>query len=121
MAGLHEGRISFPELADIDDPRKNVNLDLRRKLWIEYLDIVGPFEPKREPSESYRALFVCGHAPGNHQPSCARKIVIDLAQRAYRRPPADQEIANLLKLPALAQKRGDSFEEGIRLPVQAVL
>jgi hypothetical protein len=47
--------------------------------------------------------------------------VENLARRAYRRPASAQEVDNLLGLVKLAQQEGDSFEEGIRLAVQAVL
>jgi hypothetical protein len=47
--------------------------------------------------------------------------VENLARRAYRRPPAEPELQPLLKLVALAQKHGDSLEEGVRLSLQAVL
>ena len=45
----------------------------------------------------------------------------NLARRAYRRPPTEQELQPLLKLAALAQKQGDSLEEGVRLSLQAIL
>jgi hypothetical protein len=47
--------------------------------------------------------------------------VENLARRAYRRPASAQEVDSLLGLVKLAQREGDSFEEGIRLAVQAVL
>jgi hypothetical protein len=47
--------------------------------------------------------------------------VNNLSRRAYRRPVTQQEIDQLTGLVALAQRQGDSFEEGVRLAVQAVL
>jgi hypothetical protein len=47
--------------------------------------------------------------------------VESLARRAYRRPVEPREIDNLLGLVNLAQQEGDSFEEGIRLTLQAIL
>jgi hypothetical protein len=116
-AGDHYLRGSFPELANLDDPRKNVNADGRRQLYVDYMDIVGPYSPSKEHPPSYDRVFICHE----HTPSCARTIVQSLARRAYRRPPSDQEIQELLKLVAQVQKQGDSFEEGIRVVVQAVL
>jgi len=120
-AGEHFLRASFPELADIDDPRKHLNPDLRRKVFVDYLDIAGPFHPSQEPPSSYKRVFTCGHQKGRHQPPCARKIVGDLTRQAYRRPVTQQEIDGLARLVALVQKEGDTFEEGVRVALQAVL
>ena len=42
-------------------------------------------------------------------------------ERAYRRPVTQEEIASKLELVQLAQREGDSFDEGIRLALQAIL
>jgi mono/diheme cytochrome c family protein len=86
------------------------------------VDIGGPYNQLKGPSAaSLKKLFVCGHAEGQHQASCGRKIVKELAHRAYRRPVTTVEIGQLTGLIALAQQKGDSFEEGLCLAVQAVL
>ena len=59
----------------------HMNVDLRRQLWVDYLDIAGPFNPSTMPLESYKALFTCGHNPPAHKPECARKILSDFASR----------------------------------------
>ncbi len=120
-AGQHAMRASFPEFADLADPRGNVNPDGRRQVYVEYLDIVGPYNPSAESPESYRRIFVCGHKHGSHTPECTRRVVENLARRAYRRPATAQEIDRLSRLVAMVQKEGDSFEEGIRVAVQSVL
>jgi Protein of unknown function (DUF1592)/Protein of unknown function (DUF1588)/Protein of unknown function (DUF1587)/Protein of unknown function (DUF1595)/Protein of unknown function (DUF1585) len=121
-AGEHHFRASWPALANLADPTVNIRAeDERRKLFVDYLDIVGPFQPSREPPDSYRRIFICGHPPGAHQAACARPIVENLARRAYRRPVTEDEVGKLLALVELARREGDSFEEGIRLAVQAML
>ena len=70
-AGVHEFRISYPHVADIADPRDNVNPDGRRILYVDYVDIVGPFEPSPAPPASYERLFICRHRPGGHDEACA--------------------------------------------------
>jgi hypothetical protein len=120
-ASEHEIRISFPHLANIEDPRNNVNVDQRRKLWIDYLDIVGPFSGDEEPPESYKSLFVCGHARGKHDESCTRNVLRNIAARAWRRPVTESELDKLLGVSALARKQGESVEEGVRAAVQAIL
>ena len=120
-AGQRMLRASFPELADLEDPRKNINKDMRRQLFVDYLEIVGPFAPSTEASESYRRVFICNHARGGHQASCARPIIENLTRRAYRRPVTPREVDSKLALVNMALKDGDSLEEGIRLALEAVL
>ena len=89
---------------------------------VSSLEIGGPYAQTKGPSEeSLRKIFVCGHLHGGHTPDCARKIVGNLARRAFRRPVTPQEIDRFTSLVSLAQKQGDSFEEGICLAAQGIL
>jgi hypothetical protein len=120
-AGEHFLRASFPELADLKDPRENINPDMRRALFVDYLEILGPYDPSTEPPASYRKIFVCGHAPGQHNAQCARKVISNLMEQAYRRPVTEAELASKLNLVALVRKDGDTLEAGVRLALQAIL
>jgi hypothetical protein len=120
-AGEHDVRISFPHLAAIGNPRDNVNADQRRKLWIDYLDIAGPFAGADTPPESYRQLFICGHPPGQHQPGCTRRVIRDFAARAYRRPVTQAELKRLVTLADAAKGPTGGVEENVRAALQAVL
>jgi hypothetical protein len=116
-AGDHYLRASYPSLADLDDPRRNINPDGRRRDYLERAQIVGPFDPSTAPPESYRKIFVCQE----QTPACARKIVENLGTRAYRRPMTKAEIDQLAGLVAMVQNQGDSFKEGVRVAVEAIL
>ena len=116
-AGEHSFRASFPAFANLQNVRDNVNLDGRRKLFIDYVDIVGPFNPGAEPPESRKRIFVCEE----NTPECTRRIVESLTRRAYRRSGTLQEIANLMTLAKLVRDNGDSFDESIRVVLQSVL
>jgi hypothetical protein len=118
-AGDHAMRASFPGLANIANPRNNVNPDLRRKLYIDYVIVLGPFSPSTAPPASFKNIFICGE-PGHYTQACARHIIENLATRAYRRPATPQEVQKLASLAALVQKK-DSFEESIRVVLEAVL
>jgi hypothetical protein len=120
-AGRHLLRASFPELADLVDPRTNVNGDGRRKLYVDYMDIIGPYHPVAGPPESYKRILICGHLHGNHQPDCARRIVGNLARHAYRGPVTEAETDELMRLVSIVSKEKDSFDEGIRVALQAIL
>lgn len=86
------------------------------------LDVIGPYNQiKGASAESRKMIFVCGHAEGQHQPACGSKIIGNLAHRAYRRRVASEEISKLAGFIAMAQKRGDSFEEGLVQAIQAML
>ncbi|HXI90667.1 MAG TPA: DUF1592 domain-containing protein, partial [Blastocatellia bacterium] len=86
------------------------------------LEIGGPYNQAKGPSvESLKKIYTCGHVNGHHQARCARKIVADLARRAFRRPVTAQEIDKLVSFVSLAQKQGDSFEEGLCQSLQAML
>src|SRR5258708_17777880 len=85
---------------------------------VEYIEVRGPFQAKPSgPPESYKHVFVCSE----HTPECARRILAVVAHRAYRRPATGHEVDGLIQFVSMAQKQGDSFEQGIHLALQAVL
>ena len=114
-AGEHRFRASFPEYADMDDPRTNVNTDGRRKIFVDYIDIVGPFNPAPAPKNP--AVFVCPE----HTPACARRIIENTATRAWRRPVTVAELDRLSKLAATVRKDSEKFDEGLRIALEAIL
>jgi len=116
-AGEHFFRASYPEFANLANVRDNVNLDGRRKIFIDYIDIWGPFSPSPTPPASRQRIFVCPEKT----PACASKIVSALAKRAYRRPATAQELDALTRIAAMVRKNGDSFDESIRVALQAML
>ena len=118
-AGDHSIRGSFPEYANLADARKHLNPDGRRKLYIDYIDIVGPFAVASTRPPGYKKIFICGET-GNYSAECARQIVTNLLTRAYRRPATEDEIARQLDLVAQIQRR-DSFEEAMRFVIEGVL
>jgi hypothetical protein len=116
-AGEHSFRASYPEFADLPNPRTNVNPDGRRGVFIDYIDIWGPYNATSAPPRSRKSIFVCPEKTA----ACASKIIATLARRAYRRPVTAQEQDELVKVAALVRKNGDSFDEGIRVALQAML
>jgi hypothetical protein len=117
--GDHALRFSFPEYANVADPRRQLNPDGRRKLYVDIVDVVGPFSVASARPPGFNTIFTCGES-GRYSSSCARDIVTNLMKRAYRRPATDQEIRRMLELVAQVRKR-DSFEEAIRVVTEAVL
>ncbi len=87
-----------------------------------YLDVVGPYKQVKGPSaESLRKIFPGGSLKGPRDAAHARRILADLARRAFRRPVTGKEVEDLVKLVTMVQKDGDSFEEGLCLAIQRIL
>jgi hypothetical protein len=89
---------------------------------VGYLEIGGPYNQATGPlRESREKIFVCGHPSGAHVQGCARRIVTNLARRAYRRPVDAADVEPLLALYRQARSAGDGFDQGIAVALQAVL
>jgi hypothetical protein len=86
--------------------------------YIEFLQVYGPLEVSPTPD---RRFFPCGHEPGKHDASCARRILAPLARKAWRRPVTGVEMDGLLGLAAREQTRTGSFEEAMRTSLTAIL
>jgi Protein of unknown function (DUF1592)/Protein of unknown function (DUF1588)/Protein of unknown function (DUF1587)/Protein of unknown function (DUF1585)/Protein of unknown function (DUF1595)/Planctomycete cytochrome C len=90
--------------------------------YVDRFEIAGPYNPHERPlTESHKRIFICGHANGQHRPECARLIVAALARRAYRRPVSSEEVDGLVRFVSMAQQQNDSFEQGVRVALEAVL
>jgi hypothetical protein len=87
-----------------------------------YLHVVGPYRQVKGPlQESIKKVFGDNPVKGSRDVATVRKIVSDLARRAYRRPVTDKEVDELVNLIAMVQKEGDSFAEGLCLAIQRIL
>ena len=94
----------------------------QRKLWVDYLEISGPYEAEPLPlPKSHRKIMTC-HPEGQEpwQP-CADQIIGRLALRAFRRPPSELEMQRLFGLAGQAMHDGETFEGMIQTVLQAVL
>ncbi|MCC6796944.1 MAG: DUF1592 domain-containing protein [Candidatus Hydrogenedentes bacterium] len=68
-----------------------------------------------------RYVFTCEHPNKPHAKVCAERVLEPLARRAYRRPPASEEIEKLTGFVDLAYENDDTFEQGIEIALQAIL
>jgi hypothetical protein len=90
--------------------------------FIMYLHVIGPYRQVKGPSqESIQKIFGSNSAKTPPDAAAVRKLVANLARRAYRRPVTDKEVNELVDLIARVQKDGDSFEEGLCLAIQRLL
>ena len=118
-AGDHLLRVSWPDLANHPNPFGLINADGRQELFVDYMRILGPYNPSPAPPASYRKVFVCGE-PGRYSNECVREIVATLVTRAYRRPATPDEIQRVLGL-VDEVRRHDSVEYAIQLAIESVL
>ncbi|HKX61361.1 MAG TPA: DUF1592 domain-containing protein [Verrucomicrobiae bacterium] len=94
---------------------------LDRNLYIEHLEIEGPLDvPLDPPPASHARIFFKGPNATNDN-AYAKAIIERFAARAFRRPPAGDEVERLVTFSAKARKQGESFERSIQLALQAVL
>ena len=85
------------------------------------LGINGPYHATWvSDTPSRRRIFTCRPAAGQDELPCARAILLALARQAYRRPPSDADIEDLLSTYQAGRNDGD-FESGIRLGLQLIL
>ncbi len=127
-AGEHELKATLlhddsrPDAQPDPDDAKAKDKKPGRDPYADRFEINGPYNPHARPlTESHKHIFICGHAPGEHRPECARRIVAALARRAYRRPMTQQEVNGLVRFVSMAQQNGDSFEQGVRVALEAIL
>jgi hypothetical protein len=89
---------------------------------VDHIELRGPFNPVPPPlPESHKRIFICDHPNGQHTPECGRLIVRELVRRAFRRPVTDSDVEPYTKFITMAQGEGDSFEQGVRVALEAIL
>jgi hypothetical protein len=85
------------------------------------LTISGPFRTTGvSDTPARRAIFTCRPTSADEEAPCARQIVSRIAEEAYRRPVADDDVADLMGFYAQGAETG-GFETGVRTALQAVL
>lgn len=85
-------------------------------LAVEFLEWEGPLDP-RPPT--HRRLLAC--SPDKPRREQTREVLARFASRAYRRPVHSDELERLVRLVEAAETRGEKWEAGIQLAMQAVL
>ncbi|HEX3150591.1 MAG TPA: DUF1592 domain-containing protein [Gemmataceae bacterium] len=87
-----------------------------RTLHIENFNLEGPADTR---PETHRRLLACDAKKSKHDQ--AVEIMTRFATKAYRRPATTDEVARLVKLVETIESKGDKFEAGIQMAMQAVL
>ena len=71
-------------------------------------------------SPSRRMIFICKPTSAADEASCAKKIVSNLAERAFRRPVTDADMRPLMAFYDKGRKAG-TFDGGVRDALAAIL
>src|SRR5579885_2246794 len=83
--------------------------------------ISGPFQPTCPgDTSSRRRIFICRPGGPWTETSCARKIVAELARRAYREPAEEADVQRAMKFYESARREG-GFEAGIQAALERIL
>ena len=118
-AGAHKFAAAY--LNNYRNPKDPDPKNRDRNLVIHYLDVedTDPSRPVVLP-ESHRRIFFRQPTPGA-KAEVAREIIGRFSTRAFRRPVTKEEVNRLMKLFALADSNGESFERSVKVTLEAVL
>ncbi len=122
-AGLHEVGVAF--VNDYWRPQAPEG-QRDRNLFVDWIEVVGPVDPRLPPA-SHARLFAKDPAHKAKDPAKlsvkarAEPILRDLLARAWRRPPAPDEVKRLVGLVESRVAAGEPFALGVRLALEAVL
>jgi mono/diheme cytochrome c family protein len=134
-AGPHEVRVAFlPKTAALIETERqpylarfNADRHPRAQPALGSVSIEGPFQSHGVgETPSRRRIFTCQPSDANSEAACAKRIVGDLARRAYRRPVQEADLEAPLAFYRTARADAGangraSFEAGIEMALRALL
>jgi len=127
QAGAHDiGAAFLTENAKLEGAIRGPNNNPSTNgLFVDYVAIGGPYDPKGHGNtESRKRIFTC-LAAGAQTP-CIRRDLASLARRAYRRPVTAADIDPLMKFFEMGRADGSSgfgssFDAGMEMALTALL
>jgi cytochrome c551/c552 len=88
---------------------------------IDHVNVTGPFNPSGPgDTPSRRRIFTCTPRQASEEAACARRVLSNLARRAYRRPVTNEDMAPIVALYEAGRKQG-SFDAGIENGLRLIL
>jgi mono/diheme cytochrome c family protein len=90
---------------------------------VHSVQIGGPYETEGTASDtpSRERIFRCRPPQGAPEEGCATEILSTLAERAFRRPVNDDDVATLLEFFRQGRADGGSFDAGIQLALERLV
>ena len=125
-AGQHDLTVTFlhRSYAESDERVRATTLEggQERIQAVHALQIRGPLAVTgMSDSASRKKIFICKPQGKADETACARKIVSDLARRAFRRPVTEQDVNPLMAFYTDGACKRRASNEGVRDAVSAVL
>ena len=106
------------------DDRRSANVlegGQHRVQAVHAFQVKGPVKiTGMSDSASRQKVFICRPASASDETPCARKIISNLSEHAFRRPVTDEDLAPLMGFYERGSKV-DGFEGGVRESIAAVL
>jgi hypothetical protein len=88
---------------------------------IDHVNVTGPYNPTGPgDTPSRRRILTCKPTQASAEAACARRILTNLATRAYRRPVTAADMEPILALYDAGRKKGN-FDEGIEQGLRLIL
>jgi hypothetical protein len=116
-AGDHTFRAAFLDDTYASGLTEEDAFDRDKNKFLSGIVFTGPY-PSDVEKESRARILTCDPESGR---ACVERILADLARRAYRRPPTEDDVHALVRFVDLTTSNGGSVEDGIQLAIQAVL
>ncbi len=92
-----------------------------RNLHIYSITLRGPDGTTTGLPDSHRRLIFASPSGTKNHLTAAREVLEKFATRAYRRPITPEESNRIMSIYQLVRKNNDSYEQGIRTAIQAIL
>lgn len=106
-AGAHVVTVAFTN--DTFDPEMGIDTNL----LVDYVDVLPP----AGEGGVFDQLVQCAES----EDGCTDATIRRFGERAWRRPITEEELASLVNFVDYAQEDGESWEDGLRLAMKAVL
>ena len=118
----HDDRSAAPGHSDDGRGYNPLEGGNQRVPAVHAIHVKGPVKiTGMSDSKSRQMVFICKPTSAADEPACARKIVENLARKAFRRPVTEEDLAPLMGFYERARKSNLSFDVGIRESLSAVL
>jgi len=124
-AGQHRVAVTFMHrsFAESDERTRTTALEggQERIQAVHALEIKGPITVTGiGDSPTRKKIFICKPAKPTDETACARRILTNLAERAFRRPVNEADLQGLMKFYQTGRTKQD-FDHGVRDALSAIL
>jgi len=123
-AGARDVIVTFVERSRAESDeyvQSTANGPLRAPRLLNGVEVEGPFASTGvSETASRKRLFICEPKRGDEE-ACARRIIENLARRAFRRPVTESDIAFLMPFYRTGSRGPGGFDSGIEQAVATVL